>query len=124
VLGNRDWFFIRRLPLHRTLTFEGVTLGLTHSHGGLRHYIIGKFHYIAEGYQLKRFKSRLLETFPGVDVIVFGHTHRPVNDWVDGKLFFNPGAACYTDKRDLPPSLGLLHIHPGSQVEGEIIPML
>lgn len=122
VLGNRDWIFIHKLPLHRTLTFEGITLGLTHSHGGLRHYIIGKFHYIAEGYQLERFKPRLLATFPGADVIVFGHTHRPVSQWVDGKLFFNPGAACYSDKNDLSPSLGFLHIRPGGQVTGEIVP--
>jgi putative phosphoesterase len=121
VLGNRDWVFLGRLPLHRTLTFNGVTLGLTHSHGGLRHYIIGKFHYIAEGYNLERFKPRLLETFPEADVIVFGHTHRPVVRQADGKLFFNPGSTCFTDKRDLPPSLGMLSIQPGGPVTGEIV---
>jgi putative phosphoesterase len=121
VLGNRDWMFFRRLPLHRTLTFGGITLGLTHSHGGLRHYIIGKFHYIAEGYNPARFRPRLLETFPGADVIVFGHTHRPLSCWVDGRLFFNPGSTCYTDKRDIPPSLGLLYIQPEGRITGEIV---
>jgi putative phosphoesterase len=121
VLGNRDWVFLRRLPLHRTLTFDGVTLGLTHSHGGLRNYIIGKFHYIAEGYNLDRFKPRLLEAFPTASVIVFGHTHRPLIRRVNGKLFFNPGSTCLTDKRDIPPSLGLLYIHPGGQTTGEIV---
>jgi putative phosphoesterase len=123
VLGNRDWVFIRRLPLHRTLTFEGVTIGLTHSHGGLRNYIIGKFQYIAEGYNLERFKPRLLETFPTADVIVFGHTHRPLIRWVNGKLFFNPGSTCLADKRDIPPSLGMLCIQPGGRITGEIVPL-
>jgi len=124
VLGNRDWMFLRHLPLHRTLTFDGVTLGLTHSHGGLRSYIIGKFHYIAEGYNLERLKPRLLETFPAAKVIVFGHTHRPLNRWVDDRLFFNPGTTCFADKRDLPPSLGLLYIQPGGRVTGEIVPLV
>ena len=30
--------------------------------------------------------------FTGVDVIVFGHTHAPVNISKDGVLFFNPGS--------------------------------
>jgi putative phosphoesterase len=123
VLGNRDWVFIRHLPLHRTLTFDGVVLGLTHSHGGLRSYIAGKFHYIAEGYNLERFKPRLLETFPTADVIVFGHTHRPLVRWANGKLFFNPGSTCFTDKRESPPSLGMLYIQPGGQTRGEIVPL-
>jgi putative phosphoesterase len=123
VLGNRDWAFLRQLPLHRTLTFDGIVLGLTHSHGGLRSYIIGKFQYIAEGYNLERFKPRLLETFPTADVIVFGHTHRPLVRWANGKLFFNPGSTCFTDKREIPPSLGMLSIQPGGQTRGEIIPL-
>jgi hypothetical protein len=123
VRGNRDWVLLRHLPLHLTLNFDGVRLGLTHSHGGLRNYIIGKFHYIAEGYNLERFKPRLQETFPDANVIVFGHTHRPVIRWANGKLFFNPGSTCLTDKRDIPPSLGILHIRGGGQTSGEIIPL-
>jgi len=30
--------------------------------------------------------------FTGVDAIVFGHTHSPVNMMKDGVLFFNPGS--------------------------------
>ena len=121
VLGNRDWYLLRSLPLHRTLNFNGVTIGLTHGHGGLRNYLVGKLYYIAEGYRLDRFKPRLLETFPTAQVIVFGHTHRPINRWINGKLFFNPGSTCYTDKRDLAPSMGLLTIRPGGQISGEIL---
>jgi len=123
VKGNRDWVLLSHLPPHQTLTFDGVTLGLTHSHGGLRNYLIGKFQYIAEGYNLERFKPRLLETFPTASVIVFGHTHRPVIRRANGKLFFNPGSTCLTDKRDIPPSLGILYLLPGGQTTGEIVPL-
>ncbi len=121
VLGNRDWFLLRNLPLHQTLAVDGVVVGLTHSHGGLRNYIIGKFQYIAEGYNLERFKPRLLTTFPDADVIVFGHTHRPLIRRADGKLFFNPGTTCASDKRDDPPSVGILTINPGGRVSAEIV---
>ena len=30
--------------------------------------------------------------FTGVDAIVFGHTHSPVNESKNGVLFFNPGS--------------------------------
>jgi uncharacterized protein len=123
VRGNRDWMLLSYLPLHRALAFDGVTVGLTHSHGGLRNYIIGKFHYIAEGYNLERFKPRLLETFPGAQVIVFGHTHRPVIRWAHGKLFFNPGTTCQSDKREISPSVGILYLRPGGQPAAEIIPL-
>jgi putative phosphoesterase len=123
VLGNRDWWLLRSLPLHRTLTYNGVIIGLTHSHGGLRNYLMGKLYYMVEGYNLGRFKPRLLDTFPTAQVIVFGHTHQPLNRWIHGKLFFNPGSACNTDKHDLIPSLGVLTIQPGGQVGSEIIPL-
>src|SRR5512143_3962257 len=37
VAGNRDFFL--KLPLERQLTFDGVTIGLTHGHGGWRGYL-------------------------------------------------------------------------------------
>jgi hypothetical protein len=33
----------------------------------------------------------LRRRFPGADAIVFGHTHRPYAETVDGVLLFNPG---------------------------------
>ena len=42
--------------------------------------------------------DRLKEEFKDdkVDVIVFGHSHNPVNEYIDGVLYFNPGSP--TDK--------------------------
>jgi len=47
----------------------------------------------------------------GTDVVVYGHSHKPAVEWVDGVLYLNPGSA--GPKRfHLPISLALLHIRP------------
>ena len=56
--------------------------------------------------------------FSGVDAIVFGHTHFPINEVRDGILFFNPGSA--TDRVFANfQSFGMLYIN--DQIRGEII---
>lgn len=54
-----------------------------------------------------------------VDVIVFGHSHQPMNEKRDGILFFNPGSP---NDLVLAPycSYGILEIQNG-QAEGKII---
>jgi len=39
---------------------------------------------------------RMRKEFEGVDVIVFGHSHKPFNQIINGILMFNPGSP--TDK--------------------------
>ncbi len=51
--------------------------------------------------------------------IVFGHSHKPFNEFVSGALMFNPGSA--TDRRSAPNrSLGMLTVD-GATIKGEII---
>ena len=38
-----------------------------------------------------RLPPKLRKQFPDADVIVFGHTHRPLIDTADARLVFNPG---------------------------------
>ncbi len=53
------------------------------------------------------------------DIVVYGHTHRPLVTKLDGRLFVNPGAA--GPKRfNLTPSVGRLTIS-GGKAEVEII---
>jgi putative phosphoesterase len=53
------------------------------------------------------------------DVVVYGHTHRPLVTRYDGRLFVNPGAA--GPKRfNLSPSVGVLTVANG-KAEVEII---
>ena len=61
------------------------------------------------------------QEFPKARVVVFGHSHIPWNQDVEGQLLFNPGSA--TDRRRQPRcSIGMLHIDAEVQsVRGEII---
>ncbi|HKW66830.1 MAG TPA: metallophosphoesterase family protein [Terriglobales bacterium] len=54
--------------------------------------------------------------------VIFGHSHRPSQEMRNGVLFFNPGAAG-PRRFTLPVTVGRLRIS-GSQVSGEIIPLL
>ncbi len=51
--------------------------------------------------------------------IVFGHLHRPVVEYKEGILFFNPGSAV-DPRQALQPSCGKLVVE-GGRVNGEII---
>jgi predicted phosphodiesterase len=64
--------------------------------------------------------ARLARLYPHADVVIFGHTHRPYQTWLDGTLMFNPGAVCPT--RGESPSVGRLFLTP-DRLEAEIIPL-
>ena len=56
--------------------------------------------------------DRILEEFKGdkVDCIVFGHSHRPMNEMIKKVLFFNPGST--TDKIFAPyNSYGIIDVN-------------
>ena len=120
VRGNRDWVALRHLPFARQTEFGGVIVGLTHGHGPLLDYMRDRMDYILRGYRLQLFVPRLLAAFPAADVIVFGHTHRALNQRVDGKLVFNPGSPHFPDPKTSAPSVGLLYISDNGTAEGEI----
>ncbi len=52
-------------------------------------------------------------------VIVFGHGHLPLNEWIDGRLVFNPGSPHFPSEKKLAPSLGFLHISGESEVRDD-----
>ena len=125
VRGNRDiwtrdgW----RLPLYRVLEFGGVSIGLTHGHGGLWEYLWEKVLYYTIGFSLTRYLNKLPMKFPqDVKVIVFGHTHRIANEWMDGRLLFNPGSLGPEYYSPVGAAVGLLHIRSGS-VSAEVVPV-
>ena len=82
VQGNMDEPDLRKiLPRKQLIKIDKFSIGLIHGWGspfGLIEQVEGEF----------------LEEKP--DVIVFGHSHRPLNVHKEGILFFNPGSP--TDK--------------------------
>jgi uncharacterized protein len=64
--------------------------------------------------------ARMRRAFPAADLVIFGHSHIPL-DQADGDLrIFNPGSP--TDRRRQPHgTLGVLHIAAGSLLEAQIV---
>jgi putative phosphoesterase len=57
----------------------------------------------------------------GIDVVVSGHTHRPLIRRRRGVLWVNPGS-CGPRRFDLPVTVALLHVGPET-VEAELVPL-
>lgn len=63
---------------------------------------------------------RMRDRFPDADLVVFGHSHIPMDLTADGIRVFNPGSA--TDKRREPHrTLGLLDVRAGRLVSARIV---
>lgn len=57
--------------------------------------------------------ARLHEAFPDAEIIVFGHTHRPLLELLDRTVtVMNPGAAGPA-RFALRPSVGIMELEPG-----------
>lgn len=64
--------------------------------------------------------ARLRRRFPRADLVVFGHSHIPLDESAPGLRIFNPGSP--TDRRRQPHgTLGVLEIDSGRLVEARII---
>lgn len=64
--------------------------------------------------------ARLLAAYPA-DVLVYGHTHRPLIARAEGRLVINPGAAG-PRRFDVDPSVALLTID-GDSAHATIVPL-
>ncbi len=76
VCGNMDAANLRNvLNPKEVIEVEKVKIGLIHGYGVPKDLI-----------------DTVRSEFGGIDAIVFGHSHAPVNIVKDGVLFFNPGS--------------------------------
>ncbi len=67
-------------------------------------------------------RARLRRRFPAARLVLFGHSHIPLDQAGDGIRIFNPGSP--TDRRRQPQgTFGLLRIDDGRLVEARIIPV-
>ncbi len=95
VFGNTDAPGRPRLAQYIVRTVGGVRIHVSHGHE------LGS-----------PTPARLLAAYPA-DVLVFGHTHRPLIARADGRLVVNPGAAG-PRRFDVQPSIALLSIEDES----------
>lgn len=77
--------------------------------------------HVSHGHELGSPRPEKLLSVYDADVIVFGHTHRPLVHRAGERWVVNPGAAG-PRRFDLPASAGLLRIADG-RVSVEIVPL-
>ncbi|GAA2913344.1 YfcE family phosphodiesterase [Streptosporangium fragile] len=66
--------------------------------------------------------ARMRRRFPAADLVVFGHSHIPLDHSENGLRIFNPGSP--TDRRRQPHgTIGVLRIEDGHLVGAEIVPV-
>jgi putative phosphoesterase len=107
VYGNTDGMDLRRrLPRVARLELDGCAIVVTH------------------GDQLgSPTPEKLQAEFPDAEIIVFGHTHRPILTLVDTVVtVMNPGGAG-ARRFSLPPSVGILELEPGIPPRGRLVPL-
>ena len=96
VRGNGDdpWL-VAKLPLMRTVEFDGVQIGLMHDAGPAK----GRL-------------NRLHKRFPEARAVIFGHSHIPLHEAFGDFEIFNPGSP--TDRRRQPRhSMGIATLEDG-----------
>ena len=107
VVGNNDGADVAAWGAAETasLTPEGLPVAMIHDSG------------TATG-RLPRLRAR----FPEAQLVVFGHSHIPLDAAGPGLRIFNPGSP--TDRRRQPHgTLGVLHVADGTLVEASIVPV-
>jgi hypothetical protein len=107
VWGNTDGFDIRhRVPEVLAARIEGFDFVLVHGH------------------QLGVPTPESLNlAYPAAEVIIYGHTHRPVLVTVDQVVtVMNPGGAG-ARRFDLPASVGIMELEPGIPPRARLVPL-
>jgi putative phosphoesterase len=98
VRGNNDMSdWARRIPETADVTIDGVTCHILHD--------LGLLH--------------LDPVAAGIQVVMSGHSHRPLAKRENGVLYINPGSAG-PRRFTLPIAVGRLHLRPG-EIEAELI---
>ena len=108
VYGNTDGWDLRgRLPQVAKVRLDGFDIVVTH------------------GDQLgSPTPEKLNAAFPDAEIIVFGHTHRPLLTVVDVVVtVMNPGGAG-PPRFGLPPSVGIMELEAGIPPRARLVPLL
>ena len=94
VAGNNDFF--SNLPLEKTLQIGKYRVMITHGHR----------YYIGMGNEMLKEEA----TAHGVDIVMYGHTHKPVIDISDNIVAINPGSLSYPRQENRKPSYIIMEI--------------
>lgn len=105
VCGNMDFpEVVEIVPKTKVLNINGVNIGIIHGFGP------------PFGFPKKLFSSFKEK----IDVLVFGHTHEPFNNIVNGTLCFNPGSPTRS-RFSNQPTIGYLSFTKIDDLKAKII---
>jgi putative phosphoesterase len=104
VLGNNDVTLRGALPERLVVELEGVRVGMVHDSG-----------------PTKGRAARMRRTFPTCELVIFGHSHAPIDEpGVDGQWLLNPGSP--TQRRRQPhPSFATIDLQGGRIADHRIV---
>lgn len=106
VLGNNDRSLVGALPDRLELVLGGVRVAMVHDSG-------------TRGGR----ERRMRRWFPQADLVVFGHSHEPVDaEGAEGQRLFNPGSAVQR-RRQPQRTIGLLELTDGRIAHHQILPV-
>ncbi len=94
VSGNNDFF--SRLPREVELQLESYKVWVTHGHN----------YYVNTNPEYIRREARAR----GADIVLYGHTHRPVIEKTEGLIVINPGSLTYPRQEGRRYSYAVLEI--------------
>ena len=94
VAGNNDFF--SRLPREAELQVEGMKVWVTHGHN---YYVNANPEYIRKEARIRN-----------IDVVLYGHTHRPVIEKTEDLIVINPGSLTYPRQEGRRPSYAVLEL--------------
>ena len=104
VAGNNDFFSNLKRELEFSL--DGHEFLVTHGH----HFLVSM--------GVEEIKNEAIAR--GVDVVIFGHTHRPFAKFDDGIFHFNPGSLSYPRQEGRRPSYLILSISEDGELSYEV----
>lgn len=104
IRGNNDFF--SSLPSEKTLQIGKYCVMITHGH----HY------YINMGSEMLK-KEAIVQ---GADIVMYGHTHKPVIDISDKIIAINPGSLSYPRQENRKPSYIIMEIDAQGEAEFEL----
>ncbi|MBD5532487.1 MAG: metallophosphoesterase [Lachnospiraceae bacterium] len=104
VMGNNDFF--SDLPREVVCDIGSYHVWITHGHN----------YYVSMGNETikKVAKQR------GMDIVMYGHSHKPVVDMDDGVIALNPGSLSYPRQYDRKPSYILMELDENGKAHFEI----
>lgn len=101
VMGNNDFF--SDLPREVELEVCGKKIMVTHGH----------YYNVSNGHELLRDEAQAR----GMDIVMYGHTHRPVIDRRHGMIVLNPGSLTYPRQEGRKPSYIIMEIDAKGEID-------